>query len=143
MRDVHRDLESTVEPRRAQTFSCNYRHDMPMQRNLAAGSARAAQRQLVTFRIHCRVTLAAVEREDCVIVYRKAKVQRQHDSPDLRVHKVARRQDGNYERSTESTQGLLPRPVVDERIWWRPPGLKKQSLFYVPPKLNRTVLLGY
>jgi hypothetical protein len=76
----------------------------------------AAQRRMAAFRIHGRVALAAVERQARVVIYRKAKVYRQHNSPDLRLHIVARCGGGRYERSTESRQRLLLRPVVGERI---------------------------
>jgi hypothetical protein len=47
--EEHRDLESTVKPRRAQIFLRKNRLDMLMPRHPATGSAMAAQRCMVTF----------------------------------------------------------------------------------------------
>jgi hypothetical protein len=46
--DEHRDLKSTVEPRRAQSFSRNNLLDVLMSRYPATGSAMAAQRRMGT-----------------------------------------------------------------------------------------------
>jgi hypothetical protein len=48
--------------------------DMLMPSHPATGSAMAAQRRTVSFRIHRSVALAAVEKKDCVVMYRKARV---------------------------------------------------------------------
>jgi hypothetical protein len=77
----------------------------------------AAQRLMVAFQIHRRLAPAAVEMQDCVVIYLKAKVQARHNAPDLRLHKDARSGGGRHEGRTEGRQGFLPRPVVDERIW--------------------------
>jgi hypothetical protein len=61
----------------------------------------AAQRLMVTFRIHRRLAPAAVERQGCVVIYLKATVQVRHNPPDLRLHKDARCGGGRYEGRTE------------------------------------------
>jgi hypothetical protein len=61
-------FESKANPRRTQTFSPNCLLVIIVPTNPATGSTMADQCRLITFRIHRRAVLAAVVRQDRVIV---------------------------------------------------------------------------